>query len=66
MDDWKNKPFLTKEEVAKLLDLSIYTIDAWVSQRRELPYHKVGTRVRFYVHDIEKWLEDNKVQPDST
>jgi excisionase family DNA binding protein len=66
MDNWKQKPFLTKREVAKLLGLSVYTIDAWVSQRRELTYHKVGTQVRFNVEDIVEWLEQNKVQPETT
>ena len=56
--------FLTKREVAEYLGLSIYTIDAWVSERREIPFIKMGRRVMFDMNDVINWIEKNKVQPD--
>lgn len=55
--------FLTKKEVAALLHFSVSTIDTWVSQRREIPFIKIGGRVRFDRRDIEKWVVSKKVQP---
>ncbi|MEE9441242.1 MAG: helix-turn-helix domain-containing protein [candidate division Zixibacteria bacterium] len=39
------------------------TIDSWVSQKREIPYVKMGRRVLFDTNDVERWIEKNKVQP---
>ncbi|MEW6051052.1 MAG: helix-turn-helix domain-containing protein [Candidatus Zixiibacteriota bacterium] len=59
-----DREYLTKREVAALLRLSPYTIDAWVSQRRELPFVHFGRRVCFDKKDVLAWIEKNKVQPE--
>jgi len=56
--------FLTKKEVAEFLGLSIYTIDSWVSERREIPFIKMGRRVMFDINDVRIWIEENKIRPD--
>lgn len=57
------KQFLTKKELAEYLGLSVFTIDSWVSQRREVPFVKMGRRVMFDIGDVQAWVEANKVQP---
>lgn len=57
------KQFLTKKELAACLGLSVFTIDSWVSQRREIPFVKMGRRVMFDMDDVRVWVETNKVQP---
>jgi len=57
------KRFLTKKELAAYLGLSIFTIDSWVSQKREIPYVKMGKRVLFDVGDVHAWLQSKKVYP---
>ena len=58
-----SKHLLNKRQVAEYLGLKVYTIDAWVSQRR-IPYIKVGGRcVRFNLEEIEAWLKEQTVQP---
>jgi excisionase family DNA binding protein len=57
------KRFLTKKELAQYLGISIYTIDQWVSQRREIPFNKAGRRVLFDMKEVEKWIEENKNHP---
>ena len=57
------KQFLTKKELADYLGLSVFTIDSWVSQRREVPFVKMGRRVMFDMGDVRTWVEANKVQP---
>lgn len=58
-----NKTFLTKRELADLLGISIFTIDSWVSQRREIPFIKMGKRVMFEMKDIQSWVNSKKVYP---
>lgn len=55
---------MSKYEIAAYLSLSRYTIDAWVSQRREIPFIKMGRRVLFDIDDIEAWIERQKVKPE--
>ncbi|MBK7142035.1 MAG: helix-turn-helix domain-containing protein [bacterium] len=57
--------FLNKRQVAAMLGLSLYTIDAWVSQRRELPFIKMGRRVMFDRKDVDLWLERNRNSPSA-
>ena len=57
------KQFLDKKEVAAYLGLSEYTIDSWVSQGIEIPFVKMGRRVKFDMHDILQWIEANKHHP---
>jgi len=59
----KPRQFLTKKELAEYLGLSIFTIDSWVSERREIPYIKMGRCVKFDLSDVLLWVENNKVIP---
>ena len=60
-----NKGFINKKELAEYLGLSVFTIDAWVSQRREIPFIKMGKRVMFDLHDVREWIEGKKTYPES-
>ena len=60
-----NKGFINKKELAEYLGLSVFTIDAWVSQRREIPFIKMGKRVMFDMDDVKSWIEESKIHPDS-
>ena len=57
------KAFLTKKELAAYLCLSIFTIDTWVSQKREIPFVKMGRKVMFDMNDVREWIERSKVHP---
>ncbi|WP_079381773.1 helix-turn-helix domain-containing protein [Pseudomonas paraeruginosa] len=49
---------LTPDQVAAALGLSHRTLAAWRSSRRnQLPYVKVGSRVRYRRQDVTAWLE---------
>lgn len=58
------RQFLSKRQVATLLGLSVYTLDSWVSQKREIPFIRMGSRVKFDVRDVYAWIEKNKVNPE--
>lgn len=53
--------FLTVDETAKFLNLSVPTIYSKVS-RRELPYMKRGKRLYFARKDLETYLQDGRVK----
>jgi len=61
----RDKRFLSKRELAEFLGISVFTIDSWVSERREIPYVKMGKRVMFDIADVLSWIEVNKVHPNA-
>ncbi len=61
----EKKGFLSKKELAEYLGISVFTIDAWVSQRREIPFVRMGGRVLFDLEDVREWIETRKVYPRS-
>ncbi len=53
---------LTSPDTAKLLAVSTQTL-AKLVHYREIPYIKIGRRVRFDPTEIAAWLEAKKVRP---
>jgi len=52
---------LTPDQVAAALGLSHRTLAAWRSSRRsELPWLKVGSRIRYRRQDVAAWLESRR------
>jgi excisionase family DNA binding protein len=52
---------LRPEEVAQLTGLSQETLAQWRSQRRGIPYLKVGRAVRYDLADVQAYLEGCRV-----
>jgi excisionase family DNA binding protein len=55
--------WLDVEELCELTSLkpkSVYDL----TYRRQIPYTKVGQRLRFRLSKIERWLEDRSVDPE--
>ncbi len=52
---------LTPEEVAELTGLSTETLAQWRSQRRGIPYLKVGRCVRYDPADVHEYLRGCRV-----
>ncbi len=55
------KDLLKSEEVAHLTGLSIETLAQWRSQRRGIPYLKIGRSVRYARADVQAYLEGCRV-----
>jgi excisionase family DNA binding protein len=51
--------FLTPQEVADTLKVSIFTVRRWIGQK-ELPAYKVGRGWRIARVDFRDWLESNR------
>ncbi len=52
---------LTTKEVADLTGLSRETLAQWRSQRRGIPYLKIGRSVRYAIADVQAYLEGCRV-----
>lgn len=57
--------YITRNELAEMLQISPRTIDDWVSEDR-IPYHKAGSQTRFLISEIVQWTAgkwDDKRRP---
>ena len=52
---------LTPESVAEITGLSIDTLAQWRSQKRGMPYLKIGRAVRYDPSDVQQYLEGCRV-----
>ena len=56
-----NIKLLTVKELSSVLSMSIGSIYMLI-QRQQIPYIKIGRRVRFNATEIENWLSKQKVE----
>lgn len=52
---------LSAEQVSELTGLSVETLAQWRSQRRGLPYLKIGRMVRYDLTDVQAYLRGCRV-----
>jgi len=55
------KEWLTPEELQEEYGISIHAQNRMRMERR-IPYSKIGKFVRYKRSEIEKWLEDHKIE----
>lgn len=48
-----------KAEIADMLKISCRQVD-YLRQKKGLPWFEVGSRVRFSIEKVTKWLENNE------
>ena len=51
--------YLTVNEVAMMLKLSVQTIRRY-TMKKKIPYHKICRAVRYKKSEIEQWVEKDK------
>ncbi len=51
----------TPAQVSEALGVSVKTLEKWRWERRNLPYVKLGTAVRYKESDLTAWLGANTV-----
>lgn len=61
MSAQKSLELLTSEQVAALTGLSLDTLAQWRSQKRGIPYLKVGRCVRYDPVDVHSYLAGCRV-----
>lgn len=52
---------LSAEQVAELTGLALDTLAQWRSQRRGIPYLKIGRAVRYDLNDVQAYLRGCRV-----
>jgi len=52
--------FLTPQEVAKILRVSVYTVRRWIKEG-DLPAYKVGRSWRIEEEELERWLDAQRL-----
>lgn len=55
-----NKRLIDVQELSDMLEISVNTVYAWVSQRK-IPFVKCGRLTKFDVRKIDEWIEKNSV-----
>ena len=51
----------TPAQVSEMLGVSVKTLEKWRWERRNLPYVKLGTAVRYRESDLEAWLDGHTI-----
>ncbi len=54
------KEYITPEELARVYGMSVST-QSKMRSAKKIPYHKIGSYVRYKVADIHNWLDAAKV-----
>ena len=57
----ETRNLLAPQEVAALTGLSLETLAQWRSQKRGIPYLKLGRVVRYDLSDVQAYLEGCRV-----
>jgi len=52
---------LSVKEAAPILGVSVFTVRAWIRQRR-LPFHRLGRRIVLDPSDLERFLGAHRVE----
>ena len=53
--------YLNVEEMAAYLGITVQTIRRWIA-KREIPFHKIMSVIRFRVSEVEKWIDEGGLE----
>ncbi len=57
------EPLLSEPQAARILNVSIRTLQAWRCAAKGPPFIRVGRAIRYRRSDLEQYLKDSTVQP---
>ena len=55
---------VNEKALAKEMNLSVQTLRNWRHKGKGPPYIKIGRAVRYNIKDIEKYLKQNRIDPE--
>lgn len=50
------EPWISIEDAAEYLGVSVVTIRSWIRENKGIPARKIGKQWKFRVSDLEKWV----------
>ena len=56
----KHTDYLTREQAADYLGVSLGTLARWASNRHGPQYYKVGRRTKYLAHDLDAFIETRR------
>ncbi len=57
-----NAKLISRASAAKLLGVETNTLAVWATNKRyNLPYYKIGSKVRYKISDLEKFIQNGMV-----
>lgn len=59
----ENRFWMTRQEVAAALQVSVRTVERLV-RKDSLPAYKIGGQRRFLAKEVEEWIMQQRVGPD--
>jgi excisionase family DNA binding protein len=60
----EDKPYLSVEDVASILGISVDTVRNYISRRKNpLPAYRFGREYRINKEEFDEWVKTNRVQP---
>lgn len=54
----RNSPWLSTQEVADYLNISIDTVRHWRYRGTGPAGHKAGRHIRYHVDDVDRWMRE--------
>ena len=63
--DKKMEETLIDKIAAKKIGVAVQTLRNWRHQRRGPAYLKLGRSVRYRLDDLNKFMENNRIDPDN-
>jgi len=54
--------FVTSEQVAELLGVSVATLNYWATRRTGPPYRKIGRHRRYDMVEVRAWADEKLVR----
>lgn len=55
---------LTDKQLSEATGVPVSTLRWWRNQGQGPPYHKLGRTIRYRLVDVERWLEETRVEPE--
>ena len=60
-----DKPYLTVEDIAQLLEVGIDTVRNWINRKKDpLPAYKIGREWRIKREDFDRFMQERKNTQD--
>ena len=52
--------YISIEEAAKYLGISVITLRSWIKKYNDIPAHKIGKLWKFKISEIDEWVKSGK------
>lgn len=57
-------PYLTAEEAADYLRVSVHTLRAYRNQGKGPPYHRIGGKTLYHRDEVDAWVQSGRQEVD--